>query len=65
MSFYIVELPKCSWPACEKKGTHEVRASGTQSYGHFCKKHAELKKKNLEMVYAKFALTDQERRDLL
>jgi len=60
MAFYIVELPKCSHYGCEKKGTHEVRSSGTQSYGSYCKKHAEVMRKNLEEVFEKNKRTVQE-----
>jgi len=66
MAFYLVGQPKCSHHAgCEKKGTHEVRSSGTQSFGFFCKKHALLKVDSLEKVYAKYALTAKENEDLL
>ncbi|KKN88178.1 hypothetical protein LCGC14_0252500 [marine sediment metagenome] len=49
MAFYLVRLlDTCQASGCLRQATYEVRSSGTVSYGCFCKRHAEQKKKLLE-----------------
>ena len=49
MAFYLVKLSTtCQAAGCLRPATHEVRSSGTVSYGTFCRKHAEQRKKLLE-----------------
>jgi len=46
ISFHVRELPSCN--DCDKPATHEVRNHNNASYGVFCLKHAERKKRFLE-----------------
>lgn len=47
MAYYVVAPPVCPQSGCKKLATHEVKTSGSASYGKFCEQHA--------MAYAKKA----------
>lgn len=41
---------ECRHPLCSRAATHELKTSGTASYGFYCKRHvdAEVKRRNEE-----------------
>ncbi len=40
MTYYVSPPSICPQAACKKPATHEVRTSGSQTYGKFCEQHA-------------------------
>jgi len=44
MPYYVEErwTLKCRHNPCDKMATHELKTSGTASYGYYCKRHANL-----------------------